>query len=279
MIFSQKKQQIKGRQQGFTIIELLVIIVVIGVLAGLTIVGYGTIQRNAADASIESDLRSMADVQEIYRLDNPSTAGFAYPDGPADDRFTPSDENNVVVTLSGGGYCIYGYKSGSSFPDANEPMTYDSLAGGLGQSGGACEAVAPESDPDPEPATFNERVIADAEAVLVGLRAFKNDGNTMPFNDTEGNRWGADICSQHWSDCTTTYSWFYDPIMPYFSETPTIEVISDSNFDRAYYSTYNYNEGNPPALNYYLEGNDQPCGISGANTWNDGAKTVCSVPI
>lgn len=134
MIISRNKQQ-----YGFTIIELLVIIVVIGVLAGLVIAGYTMIRRSTVDASIESDLRSMADLQELYRLDNPSAAGFVYPNGPQDSEFAPSEGNTITVTLRNGGYCIKGYNSAGSFSNPSSAMTYDSLAGGLNKTGNACE--------------------------------------------------------------------------------------------------------------------------------------------
>jgi prepilin-type N-terminal cleavage/methylation domain-containing protein len=44
------------RGDGFTIVELLVVIVVIGILAAISIVAYSTVKARADDASIKSDL-------------------------------------------------------------------------------------------------------------------------------------------------------------------------------------------------------------------------------
>jgi prepilin-type N-terminal cleavage/methylation domain-containing protein len=46
------------QKQGFTIVELLIVIVVIAILAAITIVAYNGIQARAKQASIDSDLRN-----------------------------------------------------------------------------------------------------------------------------------------------------------------------------------------------------------------------------
>lgn len=48
------------KQTGFTIVELLIVIVVIGILAAITIVAYNGIQQRAYEASLQSDLRQGA---------------------------------------------------------------------------------------------------------------------------------------------------------------------------------------------------------------------------
>ena len=47
------------KQRGFTIVELLIVIVVIAVLALVTIVAYAGIQNRAADAAVQADLRNI----------------------------------------------------------------------------------------------------------------------------------------------------------------------------------------------------------------------------
>ena len=58
------------KQKGFTIVELLIVIVVIGILAAITIVAYNGIQNRAHDTSIQNDLRNYAtkvrEYQAIY---------------------------------------------------------------------------------------------------------------------------------------------------------------------------------------------------------------------
>jgi prepilin-type N-terminal cleavage/methylation domain-containing protein len=54
------------KQKGFTIVELLVVIVVIGILAAITIVSYTGISSKAIVASLQSDLTSSAQKLKMY---------------------------------------------------------------------------------------------------------------------------------------------------------------------------------------------------------------------
>lgn len=53
--------------RGFTIVELTVVIVVIGILAGIAIVGYSAAQRKAQDTAVQTDLEQIADQFDIFR--------------------------------------------------------------------------------------------------------------------------------------------------------------------------------------------------------------------
>ena len=59
-----------SKQKGFTIVELLIVIVVIGILAAITIVAYNGIQNRARDTSVRSDLANLAKQFELYNVDN-----------------------------------------------------------------------------------------------------------------------------------------------------------------------------------------------------------------
>ncbi|GEM_PF-2222920 len=59
---------------GFTIVELLVVIVIIGILAAVTIVAYSGINKRAIDVSLQSDLTSASTKLKLYQVDN-----MAYP--------------------------------------------------------------------------------------------------------------------------------------------------------------------------------------------------------
>lgn len=64
--------------RGFTIVELLIVIVVIGILAAITIVSYGGVTTNARNAGYKADAAQIMKVAETYNADEgvyPTSAG------------------------------------------------------------------------------------------------------------------------------------------------------------------------------------------------------------
>jgi len=57
-------------QYGFTIVELLIVIVVIAILATISIVAYNGIQNRANDSAVQTDLKNIAKQFELYKVDN-----------------------------------------------------------------------------------------------------------------------------------------------------------------------------------------------------------------
>jgi prepilin-type N-terminal cleavage/methylation domain-containing protein len=61
-------------QRGFTIVELLIVIVVIGILAAITIVAYNGVQDKAKTSAVTSQLSQAAKKVAVWQVDNPGVA-------------------------------------------------------------------------------------------------------------------------------------------------------------------------------------------------------------
>ncbi len=59
----------KNKQQGFTIVELLIVIVVIAILAAITIVAYNGIQNRANDTAVRTDVSNMAKKLQLFYVE------------------------------------------------------------------------------------------------------------------------------------------------------------------------------------------------------------------
>lgn len=64
---------LKQKQSGFTIVELLIVIVIIGILAGLVIVTFVGIQARARDSERQSDIKALQSQLEAY---NANAGGY-----------------------------------------------------------------------------------------------------------------------------------------------------------------------------------------------------------
>src|SRR6201993_494731 len=68
--FKNLKQRLQADRSGFTIVELLIVIVVIGILAGLVIVTYNGVQQKARDTERTTDIKALQGQLEAYQAQN-----------------------------------------------------------------------------------------------------------------------------------------------------------------------------------------------------------------
>lgn len=88
------------KQKGFTIVELLIVIVVIAILASISIVAYNGIQARATNVSQLSEIKAWEQAFNVYRADN----------GQWPSALVPAGANGANLVY----YCL-----GSNFPPSN----------------------------------------------------------------------------------------------------------------------------------------------------------------
>ncbi len=128
-------------RRAFTIVELIIVIVVIGILATIGTVAYNGAQKRALDASVLSDVDNMDGLQTAYGLRN-NTAGKAYYSGidgqSSELNFKPSGTNVIDVVINGTDYCIRGYN-----PKGNKSTIFNAFT--KESSDGVCAALPPSA--------------------------------------------------------------------------------------------------------------------------------------
>jgi prepilin-type N-terminal cleavage/methylation domain-containing protein len=82
-------------KKGFTLIELVVVVLVIGILAGIVIAKFITAKESAYLAAMKSDLRNFAVYEQNYSIDN---AGSYFSGNGVAEGFTPTPEVTVTAT-------------------------------------------------------------------------------------------------------------------------------------------------------------------------------------
>ncbi len=81
----QARRQSLQQPKGFTLVELLIVIVVIAILAAISVVAYRGVANNAKAAALKANLSQMSQKLEVYRVDTGSysadlaTAGLKSP--------------------------------------------------------------------------------------------------------------------------------------------------------------------------------------------------------
>jgi prepilin-type N-terminal cleavage/methylation domain-containing protein len=101
MRLAQRKILKRKTSSGFTIVELLIVIIVIGILAAIIIVAYNGVTKSAQTAAITSEIKQWHKLFEAYKATNGS-----YP-APSATPATGGGPGSTVL----GGYCL-----GTGFP-------------------------------------------------------------------------------------------------------------------------------------------------------------------
>lgn len=122
-----------SRRKGFTIVELLIVIVIIGILASITIVSYAGISQRARDATLKSDLANAAIQMQLDYVNN----GVMSSALPAAIKYSPGVGMSLSSTGNINTFCINGQITSGGVVGY---MYYDSSQGAV--QTGACSGNA-----------------------------------------------------------------------------------------------------------------------------------------
>lgn len=93
----------KTNQQGFTLIELMIVVAIIGILAAIAIPAYQDYIAKSRDRACLSDVKNYANMYYVAKADDPNAAdptytGTACTTAPSCTGFTSSDTCSGAVT-------------------------------------------------------------------------------------------------------------------------------------------------------------------------------------
>jgi general secretion pathway protein G len=90
------------KKRGFTLMELLIVIAIIGILISISVASYGSAQKKGRDARRHGDMKAVQNAFEQYYADNngsyPATCGAITATTTYLPLGFPTDPKNVTVT-------------------------------------------------------------------------------------------------------------------------------------------------------------------------------------
>jgi Tfp pilus assembly protein PilE len=118
--------RLRQATDGWTLVEVLIITAIIGILAAIELVNWGTSRRKAFDARAEHDLRNAATIEEGYYTHHEVYLPCTNCNGGSLPGFNPSPGVDVDIAVAGEAFVATAYH-----PQGTQTFTWDSSDGGM----------------------------------------------------------------------------------------------------------------------------------------------------
>lgn len=116
-------------KKGFTLLELLIVIAIIGILVSISVASFSLAQKQSRDQRRKTDVKAIQDAWEQYYADNsssyPSSCTISTAYLPAGVPTDPRTDDSYAVSCSASTYCFCG-----------------EVEAGTGNADGSCSYVA-----------------------------------------------------------------------------------------------------------------------------------------
>ncbi|HRJ06637.1 MAG TPA: prepilin-type N-terminal cleavage/methylation domain-containing protein [Candidatus Saccharibacteria bacterium] len=143
----------KKAVSGFTIVELLIVVVVIAILAVMTVVAFNGVQNRANDSVVQNDLRALAKKMRLYHIDNsaypstfPALESMQYKASGGAYAITPTVSRNHIYCIATGlnDYALLAKsKSGNAYILQNDGaiLPFATAWGAATTAGSLCDSI------------------------------------------------------------------------------------------------------------------------------------------
>jgi prepilin-type N-terminal cleavage/methylation domain-containing protein len=101
------------RENGFTLVELIVVMVIMAILLAVAVGFYTQARERSSDATARANIRIAVPAIEVYRSDHGTYAGMTL--ALLQSSYSPGIQGIAIVSAGDAGYCISANAGGSTW--------------------------------------------------------------------------------------------------------------------------------------------------------------------